>query len=51
MTGWMMENLGNILVCAILLVIVALIVYRMAVNKKKKKSSCTGDCSSCSGCH
>lgn len=54
MLNWIMENLANIAVCAVLLVIVTLIIVHMVKNKKEGRSSCGCDCGGCpmsDGCH
>lgn len=50
---FIMNNLANIIVCAILLLIATAIIRWMIHNKKKGKSlgGCGGDCSHCKGCH
>lgn len=48
------ENIGTIIVCAVLILIVALITINMVRNKKKGKSSCGCGCSNCpmsGSCH
>ena len=47
MLHFISENIGNIIVCVILLVIVGLALRGILVNKKKGKCSC-GCC--CEGC-
>lgn len=54
MLTWLAGNIGTIIVCAVLIVIVALIVANMIRNKKKGKSSCGCGCSNCpmsGSCH
>lgn len=45
--NWLIENLGTILVCTVLILIVAAIVRSMIRNKKKGVSSCGCGCSNC----
>ncbi len=48
------NNLGTIVICLILLLLVGSIIRSMIKDKKAGKSSCTHDCSSCgmgSSCH
>lgn len=42
-----MENLGNIIVIAILVLIVAGVIFKMVRDRKKGKSSCGCDCGQC----
>ncbi len=54
MLHFISENIGNIIVCVILLVIVGLALRGILVNKKKGKCSCGCDCEGCpsaSICH
>ncbi len=44
---WLIENIGTILVCAGLVLIVAAIIRSMIRNKKKGISSCGCGCSTC----
>ena len=41
------NNLGTIVICLILLLLVGSIIRSMIKDKKAGKSSCTHDCSSC----
>lgn len=44
--------MGTVLVCAVLVLIVGAIAYKMVKDKKSGKSPrCSGDCSKCHGCH
>ncbi len=49
MLAFITENLGTLIVGAIVLAITALIVVRLIRRGKKSFCSC-GDCSSCAGC-
>jgi hypothetical protein len=44
---WLQNNLGTILVCVVLLVVVAWIVGKMIKDKRKGKSSCGCECQNC----
>lgn len=44
--AWLTANLGTIIICAVLIAVVALLIYSLIRDKKKGKSSCGG----CSGC-
>jgi hypothetical protein len=50
MTVWLQNNIGNIIVSAILIAVVALIIRGMIRDKKAGKSSCGGNCASCGLC-
>ena len=39
MLAWLCENIGTILICAVLLVIVAAIIANLVKNKRQGKSS------------
>ena len=41
------ENLGTIITAAVLVVIVALVIWKMVKDKKQGKSSCGCNCGSC----
>ena len=43
MLAWLSKNIATIIICLVLAVIVALIIFSLVKNKKKGKSSC--------GCH
>ena len=47
MFAWIVENIGTIVVCAVLIGVVALIITIMVRNKKKGNSSCSCGCSGC----
>ncbi len=54
MFAWIAGNMGTILVCLVLILIVGAIVFCMVRNKKKGKSSCGGGCQGCpmsGSCH
>lgn len=44
---YLMQNLGTIVISAVLLAIVVLIVLRLMKNKKVGKSSCGCNCAHC----
>ena len=44
---WMITNLGTIIVALTLIAIVAVIIFRIAKNKKAGKSSCGCGCENC----
>ena len=43
--------MGTLIVGAILVLIVGLIIKGIVRDKKSGKSSCSGDCGHCKGCH
>ena len=43
--------MGTVIVTAVLVVIVAAIVFSMVKGKKNGKHPCGGDCGHCGGCH
>ncbi len=54
MLAWLCENIGTILICAVLLVIVAAIIANLVKNKRQGKSSCGNGCKGCpmsGSCH
>jgi len=54
MFDFIKENIGTIIVCIILIVIVALIIMKLVRDKKNHKTSCGCSCSTCPGaqtCH
>ena len=54
MLNWLKVNIGTIIVCAILILIVAGVIISMIRDKKKGKSSCGCGCSGCpmsGSCH
>lgn len=51
---WVQNNIGNLIVCSILLVVMGAIIVRMVKNKKEGKTSCGCGCGSCAisdSCH
>lgn len=44
---WLQQNIGTILVCIVLLVVVGLIVNKIVRDKKQGCSSCGNNCSHC----
>ena len=48
--GWMIANLGTVLVALAVLAVVAAVVASLRRGKKQGKSSCGCSCSGCSGC-
>ncbi len=54
MIAWIEENLGTIIVSAVLIAIIAAVALRLAKDKKKGKSACGCGCASCAmsgACH
>ncbi len=53
MFAWIAKNIGTILICLVLILIVAAIIRSIVRDKKAGKSSCGGNCSHCGGscCH
>lgn len=52
MPEWLSQNIGTIIVCAVIVAGCALLVWSLIRDKKKGKSLCGGNCGSCSmGCH
>ena len=49
MLSWLQTNIGSIVVVLFLLLVVALIVRRLALDKKAGKHICGGSCGSCGG--
>ena len=49
MFTWIADNIGTIIVCAVLIAIVSAIIISM-VRKKRKGKSMVCNCGSCSGC-
>ena len=47
MLQWIQTNLGTMLICAVLIVIVALIVRSLVRQKRQGKSSCGCNCAHC----
>lgn len=52
MLAWLSENIGNIILCLVLLLIVGAIVLKLVRDKKKGTSpcGCGGSCESCGCC-
>lgn len=54
MLAWLSENIGTILICAVLLAVVAAIIVGLVRDRKKGKSSCGCGCVNCpmsGSCH
>ena len=54
MLAWITENIGTILISAVLLFIVVLIIVKLVKDKKKGRSSCGCNCAHCAmsgSCH
>ena len=54
MAAWFSENLATIIICAILVVIVALAVRSIVKNRRAGKTSCGCGCAGCAmsgSCH
>ena len=54
MFTWLAENLGTVIICAVLIAIVVLIVCSMVKKKKQGKTSCSCGCANCAmhgACH
>ena len=49
MLAWIMNNIGTIVICIVLLAVVAAIIISM-VRKKKQGKSIVCNCGSCKGC-
>ena len=47
MLAWITENIGTILISAVLLLVVVLIIRKLVKDKKKGKSSCGCNCARC----
>lgn len=45
--AWLSANIWTIIICAVLIAMVALLIYSMIRDKKNGKSSCGCGCSSC----
>ena len=50
MLAWLSQNWGSLLVGAIVIGIVAVIVWRIVRNRRAGKTVCGGDCANCHGC-
>ena len=52
MFAWIAKNIGTILICLVLILIVSAIIRSIVRDKKAGKSTCGGNCSHCGGsCH
>lgn len=54
MLTWLANNIGTIIICAVIIAIVCLIIFFRVKNKKAGKSSCGCGCSNCAmngACH
>ncbi len=47
MPAWLAQNIGTVLVCAVLIAVFALLIRSLVRDKKKGKSSCCGGCAGC----
>lgn len=50
MLDFLVQNLGTILVGAVVLAVVVSVLWKMVRDKKQGKSSCGCGCGGCSGC-
>ena len=48
MLAWLSENIGTILICAVLALIVGLIIVSQIRNRRSGKGGCDGNCAACS---
>ena len=51
MLQWITDNLGTIIICAVLIGVVAAIIINMVWKKRSGKSSCCSGCAQCPMCH
>ena len=54
MFSWIAANIGTILICLVLLLVVTAIIVCLVRDKKKGKPSCGGNCAHCAmsgSCH
>lgn len=52
MSQWLTQNIGTIIICAVLIAVFALLIRSLIRDKKKGKSLCGGNCGACAmGCH
>lgn len=52
MPEWLSQNIGTIIVCAVIVAGCALLIRSLIRDKKKGKSLCGGNCAGCPGaCH
>lgn len=47
MLAWIVGNIATIVICIVLVLIVAGIIWKLASDKKKGKSSCGCNCAHC----
>ena len=47
MFAWISANIGTIIICAVLVLIVAAIIFKLVRDKRKGKSSCGCTCAHC----
>ena len=47
MPAWLSQNIGTILIIAVLIAFFALLIWSLIRDKKKGKSSCCGGCAGC----
>lgn len=47
MFAWISANIGTIIICAVLVLIVAAIIFKLVMDKRKGKSSCGCNCAHC----
>ena len=47
MLSFILENIATIIVSAVLLIIIAGVIFKMVSDRKKGKSSCGGACGCC----
>ena len=54
MLAWIAGNIGTIIICVVLILIVAAVIFSLVRDKKKGKSSCGCNCAHCAmagACH
>ena len=54
MFAWIAENIGTIIICLVLILIVALIIVKLIKDKKMGKTTCGNNCAHCAmagSCH
>lgn len=54
MLAWLTQNLATIVVCAVLLLVTALIIVKIVRDRKQGKNSCGANCAHCANacsCH
>ncbi|MBQ2154782.1 MAG: FeoB-associated Cys-rich membrane protein [Oscillospiraceae bacterium] len=47
MLNWLQHNLGSVIVALVLMIVVALAVWKLVRDRKAGKHSCGGDCAGC----